>query len=96
MENNDYAMQIAIHLQDYCKEWKYDYIERLQERKTAQNFYRIFCKFTKTYFAVINGEHHNVTFFKDGSVTVKRCGKGFDERPFDARLTIEEILPYLP
>ncbi len=39
---------IADGLMQYCKEWGYDFIERLKEQGGKQ-FYSIFCKITKTY-----------------------------------------------
>lgn len=97
MENKiDYAKYIALHLIEYCEVWKYNYIERLAEHKTPEQFYKIFCKLTKTYFAPIGDDHYNVTFSKEGTATVKRCGPDFDKRSEDAIISIHDILEHLP
>lgn len=97
MENNtNYTKYIAEHLMEHCKRWGYNHIDKLAEHKTPEHFYRIFCKLTKIYYAPIGEDYYNVTFSKDGTVTVKRCGKDFDKRPEDATINIQDILNYLP
>lgn len=97
MENKiNYAKYIAEHLMQHCKKWDYNHIDKLAEHKTPEGFYRIFCKITKTYYVPIREDHYSVTFSKDGTAAVKRCGKDFNERPMDTIINIQNILDYFP
>lgn len=91
----DFSRHIAEYLIEHCNEWKYDHIEKLKENKTVENFYRIFCKITKTYFVRIGTDHFNVEFSKDGIARIKKCGPDLDKQAV-ITVNIQDILEKLP
>lgn len=101
----NYLELVADGLKAHCKYWGHDYIERLRENNSIQNFYKVFCKITNTYFVDDGsgycdfGENVNtydVTFKKKENIAiVKRCGKDFNEREADAIIDVEELIKVL-
>jgi len=105
MSEINYLELVADGLKEHCKYWGHGYIERLRENNSIQNFYKVFCKVTNTYY-VNNGsgeydfsdniDYYNVTFDKkENTASVKRCGKDFDERGLDATIDVEELIKLL-
>lgn len=95
MREENFPLLIANSLKEYCATWNYPWLERLKENNTPEHFYKLFCKITRTYFVHDTTNHYNVTFAKDGTVTVKRCGSDYDKRGLDTVLNIQDILPLL-
>ena len=91
----NFPLLIANGLKEHCATWGYSRLEKLQENNTFENFYKLFCKITKTYYIEDSIDYYNVEFFKDGTVTAKKCGPDFDKREPDVVLHIKEILPLL-
>ena len=93
-EDHDYSRYIAEELIEHCHQWGYDWIEKLKEDKTVENFYRIFCKITKTYYFHIGADYYGVNFSKDGSAEVYKCGKNHEH--ILRTVSIQEIVDKLP
>ncbi len=105
MSEINFAEMIANGLKKHCEYWGHDHIESLRKNNSIHNFYKLFCKVTSTYYVddgigyidfSDNVTHYNVTFNKKENIaTVKRCGKDFDERGYDAVINIEDIIKLL-
>lgn len=93
--STNFPLLIANGLKEYCATWGYPWLERLKEINTPEHFYKLFCKITKTYYVDGSTEYYNVTFSKEGTITVKKCGPDYDKRGPDAVLNIQDILPLL-
>ena len=105
MAELDFVEIVAKGLKEHCKYWGYDYIERLRENSSIQNFYKVFCKITNTYFVDDgsgycdfgdNVSTYDVTFKKKENIAiVKRCGNDWDERSEDTIIDVEELIKAL-
>ena len=71
----DYIYWIAKELKEHCKYWKYDKLDKLSMNKTVENFMKLFCKITKTYFFKVYDDMYGVEFNSDGTGKVYKCGK---------------------
>lgn len=91
----NWAKEIAKGLKEHCKKWGFDWVDKLQGKKTPERFYKLFCKTTKTYFFLISGLYYNTTFEKEGNVVIKHIGRDWDKRNEDAIIRIEEVLEEL-
>ena len=91
----NYPKEIAKGLKKHCEEWRYDWIEKLQDKKSPERFFQLFCRMTKTYYIDIRDDYYNVEFQKDGNVVIKRCGPDYDKRNEDAIISIAEVLEEL-
>ena len=88
----DWAKEIANGLREHCKYWQYNWLDKLLVKKTPEQFYRLFCRITKTYYMAIGEPHYRIEFGKDGNVAIKRTGSDWDKRGEDAVIRIEEVL----
>ena len=101
----NYLEIVANGIKEYCEHYGYDYIEKLKENNSINNFYKVFCKITYTYFVDDGNGYcdfregvntYDVTFKKKENVAiVKRCGKDWDERGEDAVIDVENIIKLL-
>lgn len=91
----EWAKEIANGLKEHCNKWGFDCIEKFQSNKTAERFYKIFCWITKTYYIEIGEDFYNITFSKDGNVSIKRTGPDWSKRNEDAIISIEEVIAEL-
>ena len=105
MSEINFTEMVAVGLKRHCEYLGHNDIEKLKENSSISNFYRLFCKITSTYF-INDGneqydfgdsvEHYNVTFNKkENRVYVKRCGKDFAKRDFDAVIKVEDVIELL-
>lgn len=84
----------AIGLEKHCKEWKYDYIDKLMQDATASNFIKVFCKITCTYF--FDEEEGSEDFYgaeinkKEKTVKFYKCGK--DHEKILLECPVEEVV----
>ena len=93
---NEYVSAIVKHLIDHCRTWGMsEKIKKLREEKTTDNFHRLFCKVTRTYFVPLGELHLDVEFCKDNAVNIKRCGRDYNDRPLDATIQLQEVLEEL-
>ncbi len=101
----NYIELVAIGIKAHCEYWGCDYIEKLRENNSIQNFYKVFCKITNTYY-VDDGKGYcdfsegvntyNVTFKKKKNIAViKRCGSDWNERSEDATIDVVELIKLL-
>lgn len=101
----NFTEMVAKGLRQHCKYWKYDYIEKLKEICSVQNFNKLFLKITSTYNVNDGNElydfsegvnHYTVTFDKKENIaTIKRCGSDWDYRDIDAVVKTEDIIKLL-
>ena len=92
----DYAEAIVKHLTDHCRKWGMsEKMNKLLVDKTPNNFHRLFCKVTKTYFVPLGEWHFSIEFCKDNTVNIKRCGRDFNNRPLDATIQLQDVLDKL-
>lgn len=78
LDSIDYLPFLANRLKQHCKEWKYDWLDRLQTKKTAETFIKHFCNVTTTYFFYRNDEFLGATFDKKSqTVGIYVCGKNY-------------------
>lgn len=89
----DYSYWIAEKLKEHCRYWSFDWLDKLAEDKTIDNFFRQFCKITKTYYFKVDADMYGVEFVKDGTGKVYKCGK-HPERILEV-IQIENILDQL-
>ena len=101
----NYLALVANGIKAHCEHWDNDYIEKLRKNNSIQNFYKVFCKITNTYY-VDDGKGYcdfsegvntyNVTFKKKENIAViKRCGPDWDERSEDATIDVGELIKEL-
>ena len=95
MKIPDWAKEIVRGLKEHCKKWEFDWLDKLQYKKTSERFYQLFCHITRTYYIEIGEHHYNVEFSKDGNIVIKRCGPDWSKRGEDAIIRIEEVLEQL-
>lgn len=89
----EYAKAIVKHLIDYCRSWGMsEKISQLREKRTAELFYKLFCKITRTYYVTMDEWYFNVEFCKDNTVQIKRCGRDYNNRPLDATIQLQDVL----
>lgn len=93
-ENHEFSHYIADNLIEHCYQWGYDWIEQLKEDKTVENFYKLFCRITNTYYFDIGEDYYGVNFSKDGTAEVYKCGKNHEK--ILSTVSIQEILDKLP
>ena len=96
---------VANGLKAHCKYWNYDYIEKLKKNNSVQNFYKVFCKITNTYFIDDGNGYcdfsegvntYDVTFRKKENIAViKRCGPDWEKRSEDATIDVAELIKLL-
>ena len=105
MSETNYLELVAKGIKAYCEHWGYDYIEKLKENNSIQNFYKVFCKITYTYFVDDGSGYcdfregvntYDVTFKKKENIAIiKRCGNDWDKRSEDAIIDIGELIQEL-
>lgn len=101
----NFTEMVAKGLRQHCEYWGYDYIEKLKENCSVQNFHKLFCKITSTYtvndgsgyYDFNEGVNHYTVVFnkKEDFATVKRCGPDWDKRDIDAKVKTEDIIKLL-
>lgn len=91
----NWAKEISRELKEHCSKWGFDWIDKLQSKKTPERFYKLFCETTKTYYVFIGEQYYNTYFDKNGNVVIKRCGIDWNKRNEDAIIRIEEVLEEL-
>lgn len=75
-KNMDFVPFLAIGLKEHCKNWGYDWIERLQENKTTETFIKFFCRITRYFFFKYNDETYGAEILKDErKIKIYKCGK---------------------
>lgn len=93
---DDYAKAIVKHLIDHCRSWGMsEKMEKLRAEKTPGNFHRLFCNITRTYYVSLNEWHFHVELCKDNTVTIKRIGRDYNNRPLDATIQLQDVLDEL-
>ena len=76
MNFNEIVPELAAGIIKHCEEWNYDWIEKLKEKPTVENFFKLFCKFTKTYFFNVGAACYGARFKKlEETVEIYKCGK---------------------
>lgn len=86
---------IAAELIKHCEKWGYDFVQKLKENN-GKDFYKIFCRVTKTYYVDKSSEeYYSVEFSKDGKMTIKRCGKDYDKREPEAVIDVQSVVDIL-
>lgn len=101
----NYLELVSKGIKAYCEHWGYDHIEKLKENNSIQNFYKVFCKITYTYFVDDGSGYcdfregvntYDVTFKKKENIAIiKKCGKDYDERSEDAIIEVKELIEAL-
>lgn len=93
----DYSKYLVKHLVEHCEYWGYDWIEKLQENKTVDNFFKLFCKVTKTFYFYVDSRTYYSAVFdkKEEKVTIKKCGPDYDKQK-ETHISIQEVLDKLP
>ena len=64
-EQINYIPSLAIGIKNYCSEWGYDWLERLQENKTTDAFIKLFCRITRYFFFKYNDELYRAEILKN-------------------------------
>lgn len=64
-EQINYIPSLAIGIKNYCSEWGYDWLERLQENKTTDAFIKLFCRITRYFFFNYNEESYRAEILKN-------------------------------
>lgn len=78
--NDNLISALAEGLNNHCQKWGYDFIEKLKKNITAENFIKVFCKITYTYFFEHQEEMYGARFSKnDLSVKIYKCGKNHEK-----------------
>lgn len=78
LDSIDYLPFLANELKEHCKEWRYDWLDRLERKRTVEVFLRYFCNVTTTYFFHRNHEFLGATFDKKTqTVGIYVCGKNY-------------------
>ena len=101
----NFTEMVARGRRFHCEYWGPDYIEKLKENCSVQNFHKLFCKITSLYYVNDGNEcydfsegvnHYNVTFDKkENFATVKRCGPDWNKRDIDATVKTEDVIKLL-
>lgn len=74
----DYLPFLADDLKGHCKEWHYDWLDKLAQNKTADTFLKHFCNITTTYFFHMHEGFYGATFDKKNqTVGIYMCGKQY-------------------
>lgn len=75
-EQVNYIPSLAIGLKNYCSEWGYDWLERLQENKTTDSFIKLFCRITRYFFFKYNDETYGAEILKnERKIKIYKCGR---------------------
>lgn len=79
--SNDFLIAALVDgLISHCLKWQYDFIEKLKENPTAENFIRTFCRVTYTYYFEHEEGTYGAKFSKsDLSVKIYKCGKNHEK-----------------
>ena len=76
MEFDKILPELTAGIIKHCEEWNYDWVERLMEKPTVENFFKLFCKFTKTYYFDVGSDYYGARFKKsEETVEIYKCGK---------------------
>ena len=74
----DFLPFLANALKEHCKQWHYDWLDKLAKKKTAETFIKHFCNVTNTYYFYRNEGFFGARFDKkNGTVGIYVCGKNF-------------------
>lgn len=89
----DFIPYLAQQLRNHCREWRYDWLEKLEVNKTSDNFLKLFCNVSKTYyFQIDNGDYFGATFNKaDKTLFIYKCGRDYTGKAL-YQCDIEELL----
>ncbi len=92
----DFIYYLAEHLKEHCERWGYDWLEKLQKNCNVDNFLKLFCDITKTYYVHIT-EHlyYGAEFDKKNKIVrFYKCGEGFTGKTIQ-EYEIEELIKEL-
>lgn len=71
----DFCGYIVTALKAYCEKWGYDWLQKIEEKKTVETFYRNVCKLTKYHFFNVESDMYGIEYSKDGTGRIYKCGK---------------------
>ena len=92
MSEISFLPYLAKKMKEHCKKWHFDWLERLEQKKTVDVFLRHFCKVTKTYYFYKGEEFYGAVFSKsDETIGIYKCGKDYTGK-YLAVYNISELL----
>ena len=79
--NNDNLIPALVDgLKKHCQKWDYDFVEKLKKNPTSENFIKIFCRITYTYYFEHQEDMYGAKFNKsDLTVRIYKCGKNHEK-----------------